>query len=289
MSGKTIIVTGAGGMLGSAFPDMYQNYNIIKYNKNDLDITDYREVKKRLDTVTPDIIIHTAAYTDVDACEKNPDNAYLINSLGTQNLVNYSINKEILFVYISSTGIYGNKKKASYDEFDEVHPLTIHHKSKSEAETIIERHLNKYLIIRTGWLFGGSINHKKNFVYNRFLEAKENNEIYSNTEQIGNPTYVNELVKQIEVLIKSNQYGIFNCVNKADNVSRYDYVKHIIDKFELGTIVKPANRNVFKRIAKVSNNESAINYKLDLLNLNIMKDWQEALDEYIFILKEEVL
>jgi len=74
-----------------------------------------------------------------------------VNAIGTQNLVNYCINKDILFIYISSTGIYGTKKeKEPYIEFDEVDPTTIHHKSKYEAEKIVQNHLNKYLILITG-------------------------------------------------------------------------------------------------------------------------------------------
>ena len=74
-------------------------------------------------------------------------------------------------------------------------------------------------------------------------------------------------------------------MDKAYNVSRYDYVKKIIEYFELPTNVQIAPKDMFKRVAPVSKNESAINFKLDLLNLNIMKDWESSLEEYINILK----
>ena len=222
----------------------------------------------------------------MEDCEINIDKAYNVNTMGTQNLVNYCIGKDILFIYISSTGIYGTYKNEEYNEFDRVSPTTIHHKSKYEAEKIIKNHLNKYLILRTGWLYGGDIKHNKNFVYKRFLEAKDKNVIYSDNSQIGNPTNVLNFVKQIEVLVENNIYGIFNCVNKAKNISRYDYVSKIVELFKIKCEVHIGPDSMFKRIAPVSHNESAINYKLDLLNLNVMKDWDDALCVYINELKE---
>ncbi|MEY8214218.1 MAG: sugar nucleotide-binding protein, partial [Colwellia sp.] len=181
-----------------------------------------------------------------------------------------------------STGVYGEvKEKDPYTEFDEVHPTTIHHSSKCEAEKIVKNHLNRYLILRTGWLFGGEKTHSKNFVYKRYLEASNNNVIYSDDSQIGNPTCIKDLVRQIQILIESNQVGVFNCVNKAFSVSRYDYVKKIVSLLDLSCEVKKVSSDFFIRKAKVSKNESAKNYKLELLNLNIMENWDSALNKYI--------
>lgn len=287
MNGNKILITGASGMLGST---------LLKYLHNDstfgigseLDISSQSQVIKKLSEINPNIIIHTAAYTDVDGCELNPDKAYHVNAIGTQNLVNYCIGKNILFVYISSTGIYGVSKNVPFTEFDDVHPTTIHHRSKYEGEKIVRNHLQKYLIVRTGWLYGGAKTLNKNFVYKRFLEGSEKDTIYSDNSQIGNPTYVIDLVKQLQLLIERELYGIFNCVNNAQGISRYDYVKKIIELFDLKCTVQPAPTGMFTRVAKVSPNESAINYKLNLLNLNIMEDWEKSLSLYVSQLKKEL-
>ena len=290
MHGKSkVLVTGSAGMLGTNLLRMLSFKDIVGFSSSELDVSNVSEVLEVLSRENPDIIIHTAAFTNVELCEDELDKAYSINAMGTQNLVNYCINKDILFVYISSTGIYGQEKRnRHYNEFDRVNPTTVHHKTKHAGEKIVSNHLNKYLIIRTGWLFGGDKEHQKNFVYKRYLEAKNATVIQSDTSQIGNPTSILNLIEQIEVLIKREQYGIFNCVNNADNVSRYDYVNKIVELFELGCHVKPVNRNSFKRKAAVSPNESAINYKLDLLNLNVMKSWDESLEEYIKYLRKEI-
>lgn len=287
MIGKKILITGKSGMLGSEIVDSFSHENVVGFG-SEIDITDYSFVLSKLNEEKPDIIIHTAAYTDVESCEINKDKAYLVNSIGTQNLVNYCIGKNILFIYVSSTGIYGTNKTGAYTEFDNVAPTTIHHKSKYEAEKIVQNHLNKYLILRTGWLYGGNKEHKKNFVYKRYLEASKNNVIYSDNTQIGNPTYIEDFVEQIKVLIENNQYGIFNCVNEAVGISRYDYVKKIVELFEVKCSVEIASLDMFKRVAPVSNNESAINYKLNLLNLNVMGKWDESIAKYIDYIKRQL-
>ncbi|PLY10493.1 MAG: dTDP-4-dehydrorhamnose reductase [Arcobacter sp.] len=285
MHGKKILITGKNGMLGSSLISNLKYNNIVGIDST-IDLTNNQQVCKKIKEVKPDIIIHTAAYTDVESCETNQDKSYLVNTLMTQNLVNYCINQDILFVYISSTGIYGRSKDDRYNEFDEVNPTTVHHKSKFEGEKIVRNHLNKYLILRTGWLYGGDKNHRKNFVYKRYLEAIQNGTLYSDNTQIGNPTYISDFVEQIEVLIENQQFGIFNCVNSASNISRYDYVKKIIEFFDIDCEVKVAPQGMFKRIAPVSHNESAYNYKLELLNLNIMKKWEVSLKIYINLLKK---
>ena len=287
MHGKKVLITGANGMLGSSLLNFLQGKDVIGLSSTELDITKAKLVQEKLNDVKPDIIIHTAAFTDVESCQTEPDKAYLINTLGTQNLVNYCVGKDVLFVYISSTGIYGNTKQdLAYTEFDHTEPTTIHHQSKHEGEKAVQNHLNKHLIIRTGWLFGGDVTHQKNFVYKRFLEAKEKEILFSNKDQIGNPTAISSLIKQILLLIDKKQYGIFNCVDKAENISRYDYVKKIVELFGIECTVKVASKEMFNRIAPVSQNESALNYKLDLLGLNIMKPWDKSLQEYIASIKE---
>lgn len=284
-----VLVTGAGGMLGSNLLSRLSFEHIQGFTSAQLDVSDYHEVNAVLSVEQPNIIIHTAAFTNVEACEDEKEKAYKINAIATQNIVNYCIDKDVLLIYISSTGVYGTQKSdQTYNEFDLPAPTTVHHQSKLEGEKIVTNHLNKYLIVRTGWLFGGDITHQKNFVYKRYLEARDQTSIKSDSSQIGNPTSIKNLVCQIEVLIKERQYGLFNCVDKAEGITRYDYVKKIIELFELPCKVEKVSAASFQRKAPVSPNESAVNYKLALLGLNVMSSWDESLAEYIETLKKEL-
>jgi len=280
MIGKKLLITGSEGMLGSFLLDYFHTYNSVGFGK-ELDITDSVKITTILNNEKPDIIIHTAANTDLEFTESNPDIAYKVNTLGTQNLVNYCLDKDILLVYISSTGVYGDHKSEPYNELDDTFPTTIHHKSKFAAENIIRNHLNKFLILRTGWIYGGDISCAKNFVKKIIDESKMNKLILSDNSQIGCPTNIYDFAKQIEHLILEKQFGIFNCVCKAINISRCDYVSFILKFSENNSIVKVAPENYFKRVAPVSKNESAVNYKLELLNMNIMRNWKLALEDYM--------
>jgi dTDP-4-dehydrorhamnose reductase len=288
MRGSRILITGAKGMLGTSLMQFLNYKDKIGYSREALDVTNFREVYRILKQNSPDIIIHTACMTDVEQCEKFPIAAYKTNVIGTQNLVNYCINKNILFIYISSTGVYGRTKDEPYTEFDTAFPTTVHHDSKYEAEMIIKHHLSKYIILRVGWLFGGDLSHKKNFVYKIYLETSKAKTIYANSTQTGNPTSTKNVSNQLQTLIENNLYGTFNCVDHSIGVSRFEYIKKIVNLFNIDCNVMPTDDAFFDRMAKVSHNESAINYKLQLLGLDVMQNWQVSLEAYISKLKEKI-
>jgi dTDP-4-dehydrorhamnose reductase len=286
---KRVLITGANGMLGSSLMKKLNCENLYGFSVEDMDITNRENVQAILTKVKPHIIIHTAAFTNVEDCEVEKDKAYLVNTIGTQNLVDYCLDKDVLFVYISSTGVYGTQKKEeAYNEFDIVNPTTIHHKSKVLGEEVVKNHLKRFLIIRTGWLYGGSKENQKNFVYKRYLEGLTKDTIYSDDSQTGNPTYIENLCNQIELMLKEKIYGLFNCVDDAQMVSRFEYVKTIIELFDLPCKVDIAPKGFFKRVAPVSKNESAVNYKLNLLGKNVMRSWKISLEDYINQLKEQI-
>ena len=283
-----VLVTGSSGMLGSEFMSVMQESYLISTLPAGIDIAGNSAVVKALSDARPNIVIHTAAYTDVDGCEQDPNKAHRVNVLGSENIANYCSSNNVKMVYISSTGIYGDSKQVNYSEDDDPVPATVHHASKLKAEDIIKDLLTDYLILRVGWLYGGSISQKNNFVYKRFLEANHKSVIYSSSSQIGKPTNCNDVVKQTCLLINNNQTGVFNCVNGAVGVTRYDYVKEIIGQFGLDCRVELAPSDMFKRLAPVSSNESAVNKKLGFIGLDIMPSWQVALARYIGELKFEL-
>jgi dTDP-4-dehydrorhamnose reductase len=278
-----ILITGASGLLGSAISGLYKNAHPLTPGKGEFDITNIDQISNYININNPTLVIHTAAHTNVEEAEIKPDIAWGINTLGTLNLCRSIKDKDVKLIYISSTGIYGHAKKTPWYDFDEVCPPTIHHKTKYAAEQIVQTHIRNHLILRTGWLFGGLIGNPKNFVYNRYRESIGKTTIYANSLQFGNPTYVVDLARQIELLIDKDLIGTFNCVNKG-NVSRLEYIKEIMNAFELDISVK-ALKDKYKRIADVSDNEMAENYFLELLNLNVMEDFRPSLRTYINELK----
>jgi dTDP-4-dehydrorhamnose reductase len=275
-----LLITGAQGMLGSALQqELKDDFEIIPASRKEMDIQSFAGVKKYLEENKPDIILHAAAYTNVEEAEKKPEDCYQVNYNGTLNLLNAARSFPHKMIYISSTGNYGNYKQAPYAEYDEVLPTTVYHRSKYAGEKLVQELHDDFLILRTGWLFGGSTEHKKNFVFNRFKEAATRESITSDPFQSGNPTNTEDVSRQIRVLIQENIRGTFNIVSEG-SCTRFEYVQQIIRTFGLPCKVVPADKP-FERLAKVSPNEAALNFNLSSMGLNRMPHWKETLEKYI--------
>lgn len=283
-----ILITGGEGILAtSLLTTLNGKFDAVKKSRTEMDITDLNTVKKVFLHENPDLVIHTAASTNVEECEKNPTQAQKINLEGTKNIVDIANSVSCKVIYISSTGVYGKTLETPYLESDKVEPTTVHHMTKWQGECYCLEKSIDALVIRTGWIFGGGTEHKKNFVWNRIKEAQQVDFIYGDPRQRGNPTYALDLSQQIKLMIEKKLSGVFN-VCGIGSASRIEYVREILKSFEVETEVKEAPLGFFKRQASVSMNESAENQKLDQMNLNIMKPWRESLQSYVQILKKEV-
>ncbi|HMQ48402.1 MAG TPA: NAD(P)-dependent oxidoreductase [Saprospiraceae bacterium] len=274
----TILLTGVNGLLGSRLKALLNGYTLIAPSRSDLDITDAASVQAFAGITSPDIILHCAAYTDVERAETDVEGCYKVNVAGTMNLIQAFHTKQPKFVFISSTGVYGKEKTRPYVEGDVPKPTTIYHQSKLEAEQLVKQHCHNFLILRTGWLFGGPVHAPKNFIYKRYLEAKDQAFLHSNPIQRGNPTFVDDVVRQIELLLEKDCMGLYNCVNQGD-ASRLEYIQHIVQAFGLSTQVLPVEGR-FQRKADVSDNEMAENFYLNLMGLNVMPHFEQSLHTY---------
>jgi dTDP-4-dehydrorhamnose reductase len=274
------LVTGAGGLLGGAFMALAKKGHIQGLSTSDLDICDFNACNHIIKDAKPDVIIHCAAKTNVEWCEKHKVEAEAVNVQGTINLIEAAKKVRAKIVLISSTGVYGAHKDSAYTERDMTKPTTWHHETKLMAEFQVQMSGLPYLIIRTGWLFG-SYNAKTDYVLDRIRDAYTAKFLSSNISQIGNPTYTKSLVEQVLLLLKMQKIGIFNCVNIAAGITRYEYTRKILASASCNKEVRPVEGSFFNRVASVSNNESAINEKLLLQSQNLMPSWDLALETYI--------
>lgn len=279
-----ILLTGATGLLGSAIAheaqllgwqcDAMSRHNALTSNNALL-------VQK---IVGYDVVIHAAANTDVEACEISPEVCYRDNFLLTETLSSATACADIPFVFISSTGVYGAGKDEPYREYDIVNPTTHHHRSKVLAENFVLCANHQNLILRTGWLFGGDVSNRKNFVARRIEEAESarqsNTPISANSEQYGVPSYVNDVAKRILLLVSDRRCGIFNCVNEGA-ASRFDYVKAILEIAGIDIDVIPVSASSFNRRAAVSFNEMAVNWKMHSLGYAHLPHWRDGLARYV--------
>ena len=245
------------------------------------DITDRREVLKVIAEVKPDIVIHAAAWTDVDGCEKDPKKATLINVDGTGNIASAVSKVGAVLLYISTDFIFDGKKKLPYNESDLPAPLSVYAKTKLEGEKIVRASGMSYAIIRSGWLYGKN---GVNFVDTMINKAKSKKELKVVCDQTGSPTYTKDLAKAISKLIKCLRQPFretFHISNKGE-VSWFDYAKEVLSlsgtkDVRLTSVTseeygRPAARPSFS-VLDSTKFEKVTNFS--------MRPWKDALKEYI--------
>lgn len=280
---KKILITGSNGLLGS---DLFQyisscpGYEAIPTTRNNMDITDFNKIHQVFNHTIPNAVIHTAAETNVDLCEEDPDHAFLINTIGTKYITIACAQLNIPIIFISTCGLFNGKKEDPYTEYDQPDPLTAYARSKYEAEKIIQSIWHRHFIIRIGWLFGGRFDHKKNFITNRWNESRKKTEMVSAIDKYGSPTYSMDVAKKIIELVESGIYGTYHVANNG-KCSRYDYVLKIFEILGSDIKIKPVDSSHFPRSAPVPNSESIQNYNLRLMDMDDLKTWDKALEEYI--------
>ena len=279
-----VIIIGASGLLGSTFMSILgtKGHNVQPLPYKNLVTSSALKIAGLLSGV--DLVIHSAANTNVEKCEINPDESYRDNFLLTDLIASACKIKGIQLVYISSTGVYGNYQTSPFKEYSVTKPTTHHHRSKLLGEKSVLSASVRNIILRTGWLFGGSFDNPRNFVARRIEEAQaissSGKTLFSNNDQIGNPTYTVDVATRLLSLVNNGHQGIFNVVNEG-SVSRFEYVKAIIQISGLKVNVEQASSEFFKREAKVSNNESAINWRAKELGFPEMPAWKNSLELYI--------
>jgi dTDP-4-dehydrorhamnose reductase len=270
------LITGGKGLLGSTFLKALGT-NASALTREDLSSEKSEHLLQVIAGHSPNFVINCAAHVNAEQAEQDIKPVYEANVELPYRLARACYEIGVPLVHFSSTGCYGSWKQTPYLDEDLVKPTTAHHKSKVEGEEAIRAVTPQHLILRTGWLFGGTALHKKNFVWQRILEAFEQETLASDQTQRGCPTWTDDVVAQTCTLLSNNVRGTLNCVG-AGTASRYEYVTKIVELFEIPCKVIPSGS--FKRRAAVSPNEMALNNQMQLMKLDQMPHWVDSLSRY---------
>ncbi len=262
-----VLITGANGTVGS-----YVDFG-IKTDRKILDITNLEQVLKVVKKYKPKAIVHLAAETDLDKCEKEPTHAYMVNAVGTYHLALAAKAVSAKLVYVSTAGVFDGKKRGKYTEKDAPNPQNIYGTSKHFGELAVTGLLNDYIIARVCWMFGGGTKKDKKFVAKIFTQLGKP-EIKAVTDQIGSPTYGKDLIKHIKELLLKDAKGIYNLAN-AGVASRYDVAKEIVKISGTKTKLVKAKMADFGLVASRTYNEGL------KPSLKSIRPWQKALKEYL--------
>ena len=280
-----ILITGANGLLGHELSSVLKDHSLILLSHSQLDISDIDSVNKKIDSTSPDIIINSAAYTQVDNCETNYDLAFKSNAIGPKNLAIKCKQLDIPLIHISTDYVFeGNENKSPLVEDDKLGPKTIYGKTKLEGEKFVKENCDKYFILRTAWLYGEG----KNFVKTMLNLSEKNKELKVVNDQIGSPTYAKDLANAIKEIIekKSDKYGIYHVTNKGE-VSWYEFAKKIFEINKIEIKVIPVTSEEFPRPAPRPHYSVLSNQKWINSGFTPMRNYEIALKEYLDSIKDE--
>jgi dTDP-4-dehydrorhamnose reductase len=302
-----ILITGSSGMLGlDLCQELRKDYVVegadivasarqcVKFYQSD--ITDRDNIAGIIADARPNIVVHTAAWTDVDGCEREKDKAYLVNATGAENVALACKAAGASLIYISTDFVFDGKKDRPYKETDKPAPLSVYGDSKLKGEESVRKALNNHFVLRTSWLYGKN---GKNFVDTIIAKAATEKMLKVVDDQVGSPTYTKDLAKAIHKLLdritihdperslsargRSAIYGIYHLSN-AGKVSWYGYARTILKFAGSKTKVLPIDSNELARPAKRPEMSVLDNSKFTRLTGYKMRNWKTTLKEY---LKEE--
>ena len=258
-----------------------QGYRVFATDIQEMDVRDSRQVKCVFGETCPDLVFHLAARTDVDGCEQQPDEAYRTNTVGTQNIALACQAVNIPLVYISTISVFDGSKCEPYTEFDTPNPQSWYSRSKYEGEKIVERLLQRYYIVRAGWMFGGGPEDKK-FVAKIIELARTHSELKIVDDKFGSPTYTRDFSRAVIKLSQTGWYGLYHSVNTGTPCSRYEFAQKILEYAGIQNCkLTPVSSAWFPLAAPRPRMEATRNLHAELLGLDLMRPWQIALADYI--------
>jgi len=271
-----IALTGSNGMLGNDIKKVFKDVELAALTRKDLDITSLDQSVSRIKEISPDYLIHSAAYTDVDGCEQDPEKAYLVNGIGTRNVTIACEEVKCPILYISSDYVFDGASKEPYHEWDLTGPVTRYGRSKLMGEQFVHSFTNRFYIVRTSWLYG---NNGKNFVDTICRLLSEKDEIDVVDDQIGSPTYTYDLAFTLRELIGKG-YGTYHITNSS-HCSWFEFAQAIARLKSSNTKIVPTTTDKFNRPAKRPAYSVLDNTMLRLEGIGELRHWEDALREYL--------
>ncbi|MBQ7628145.1 MAG: dTDP-4-dehydrorhamnose reductase [Clostridiales bacterium] len=247
-----------------------------------LDITDSEAVASVLAEVKPDVVVHCAAWTAVDAAEdeENKDKVFSINAKGTENIAKICKELDCKMIYISTDYVFDGQGERPWEPDDKNYaPLNVYGESKLQGELAVSSILEKYFIVRIAWVFGLN---GKNFIKTMINVGKTHDEVRVVNDQIGTPTYTYDLSRLLVDMAETDKYGYYHATNEGGYISWYDFCVEFYKQYGLETRVTPVTTAEYG----LSKAARPFNSRLDKSKLveagfTPLPTWQDAVSRYL--------
>lgn len=292
-----VLVTGTSGQLGFDVMEELarRGYEGVGADRSDsdaefehvkLDITDAENVRRVVEELKPDAIVHCAAWTNVDGAE-DPANFEIVRAVnvdGTRNLAEVARAVDAKFVYISTDYVFNGQGEEPWKPDDENYaPLNVYGQSKLDGELEVSRILDKYFIVRIAWVFGRN---GKNFIKTMIEVGKKHGVVKVVDDQIGTPTYTVDLARLIVDMIETNKYGYYHATNEGGYISWADFAEEIYRDAGMDTKVERVTTAEYEEIAGKAVAKRPFNSRLDKSKLvkngfEPLPEWRDAVKRFI--------
>lgn len=297
-----VFVTGVGGQLGhdvvnelerraheSIGSDIQAVYSgvddgsaVVTAPYIQLDITDGAAVNKTIEELKPDVIIHCAAWTNVDGAEalENQEKVHQINAVGTENIAKAAKAVDAKMVYISTDYVFDGQGERPWEPDDKCYaPLNVYGQSKLDGEIAVSSILEKYFIVRIAWVFGLN---GKNFIKTMINVGKTHDTVRVVNDQIGTPTYTLDLARLLVDMIETEKYGYYHATNEGGYISWYDFCCEFYKQYGLTTKVIPVTTAEYGlSVAARPFNSRLEKKKLVEAGFDPLPTWQDAVSRYL--------
>lgn len=280
-----VLVTGVYGQLGYDVVKELEKrgHTAIGTDVDNMDITDAAAVRSVLTEANPDVVIHCAAYTAVDAAEDNIDLCRRINAEGTANIARVCKALDCKMIYISTDYVFDGEGTHFWQPDDLRNPLNVYGQTKCEGELAVESLLTKYYIVRIAWVFG--IN-GKNFIKTMLNLGKTRDKLTVVCDQVGSPTYTFDLARLLVDMAETDKYGRYHATNEG-LCSWYEFACEIFKQAGYDHVtVSPVSSDQYPAKAKRPFNSRMSKDKLTENGFDRLPIWQDALQRYLKELNE---
>ncbi|HZX13741.1 MAG TPA: dTDP-4-dehydrorhamnose reductase [Thermodesulfobacteriota bacterium] len=270
-----ILITGSTGQLGRELIQVLENDELLLLTHKDIDIRDPKLIQ-RIVELKPNIVIHTAANTDVDECERYPESAFQVNTLGTQHVILGTEKVGAKLIYISTDYVFNGEKRVPYVESDETSPINVYGQSKLMGENYVRASSIPWIIVRTSWVYGVG---RKNFITNVLEWARDLPILKLVIDKTGSPTYAKDLALAINHLIRNEACGTYHAVGQGA-CTWLEYGQQILQILKIQKEIVPTAFNDLNRPAKRPCYSALSTDRLRQSGFE-MRDWRVALEDFL--------
>jgi dTDP-4-dehydrorhamnose reductase len=273
-----VLITGAGGQLGRDLVRAFADDTTAALSHADLDVADRPAVEAAIAAERPALVVHAAAFTQVDACETEQDRAWLTNAAGAWWIARACAQAGATLVYVSTDYVFDGTADRPYTEFDRVNPRSVYGRTKEAGEQLVRESVAAHYVVRTSWVQGS---HGGNFVKTMLRLGRERDELTVVDDQIGSPTFTFDLAPAIRSLVlEGAPHGTYHLTN-AGHCSWFELANAVFDAAGVDVTVEPTDTASWGAPAPRPAHSVLDNRKAELVGLPPLPAWQESLDRLL--------